>query len=289
MSHQVFISYSDSESDRQVADMICSALEEANIHCWIAHRDIPPGYRWGDLMFDAVEKSEVVVLVLSANTEKSQWVTDELTLAMDKNKKIIPFLIEKISPKRGILKALKVRSQWINAYTSPFQDSVDLLVNSVRKDLEIEKEKTKGLITTEEIVVETSIFKILVRRKSTWILTFLITASFLTIIGLWKKGGIPPDIGEKGSTGVTQNHLLNELQSEVLIEKIKNAKAYYDSGNLEGENQALYLYREVINALSQKARQALNQVLLKEAENDFKNRHYTHALRKYKALFEEFY
>jgi hypothetical protein len=287
MKHQVFISYS--ELDHQVADMICAALESASIRCWIAHRDVPPGHRWGDLIFDALEQSEVFILILSANTEKSPWVTDELTLAMDKNKKIIPFQIEKISPKRGIVKALKVRSQWINAYTKPRQDAVNHLVRTVSKDLAVEKEKAANPIPTKVVVDETSIFKILVRRKITWVITFLIIALLLTITGLWKKGDIVSGSGGKISHAVTENELLKELESKGLMEKLKNAKAYHDAGNPESEYEALKLYREVINLLTPKARQALNQELINEAEQDFKNRHYTPALRKYKAVFARFY
>lgn len=288
MNHQVFISYT--ESDINIANMICSALEKANIRCWIAPRDIPPGHRWGDLMFNAVEQSQILVLVLSAKTEESQWVIDELTLAMSKNKKIIPFQIEKFSPQRGIISGLEVRCQWINAYTQPLQDAIDHLVNSVRNDLDIEKEKKRVRNITEKIAIETSKFKNILRRKEIrWLFIIFIIALLLTITGFWKKGDIPHDIKGNVSSTVTENQLLMELQSKGLIEKIKNAKAFYDSGNTEGENQALNLYREVIKSLSQKARLTLNQALVTEADNDFKNKHYTHAVRKYKAVFEEYY
>jgi hypothetical protein len=51
--HQVFISYANEKgdnnntgSDRQIADMICSALESENIRGWIDYRDIMPGEKW---------------------------------------------------------------------------------------------------------------------------------------------------------------------------------------------------------------------------------------------------
>lgn len=86
-----------------------------------------------------------------------------------------------------------------------------------------------------------------------------------------------------------EEELLKELRSKDLLEKIKDAKAYSEAGNIDGRNQALKLYREVIKALSQKARQALNQELLKEAEKAFKKEHNAHAVSNYRALFEEVY
>jgi hypothetical protein len=75
-AHQVFISYASDKikstiSDRQVADQICTALESQGIGCWIAPRDILPGDDWMDAIIDAVDHTKIIVLVFSANTEKS--------------------------------------------------------------------------------------------------------------------------------------------------------------------------------------------------------------------------
>ena len=41
MEHEVFISYSSKNKNAAVA--ICHILEENEIKCWMAPRDIPPG------------------------------------------------------------------------------------------------------------------------------------------------------------------------------------------------------------------------------------------------------
>ncbi|NIM16445.1 MAG: SUMF1/EgtB/PvdO family nonheme iron enzyme [Candidatus Aminicenantes bacterium] len=150
MEHQVFISYATDKGDstgskeRQAADMICSRLESEGIRCWIAPRDILPGDDWLDSIIDAVEKSEVVVLVFSANANHSQWVKDEIKLALDKNIKIIPFRIDDVSPQGG-LRILKVRCQWLDAYTPPLDKHIEQLVTVVCQYLGIEPKKaTKG-------------------------------------------------------------------------------------------------------------------------------------------------
>jgi hypothetical protein len=84
---QVFFSYASENDnsnshDRQVAGRICSALESHGIRCRIAHRGILPGDDWMDDIIDAVDQAEIIVLVFSANTEKSQWVKDEVKLAL---------------------------------------------------------------------------------------------------------------------------------------------------------------------------------------------------------------
>lgn len=141
-THQVFISYaSDNKnyaaSDRKVADQICSALESQNIRCWIAHRNILPGDEWLNAIIDAVEKSKIIILVFSANTEQSQWVKDEITLALKQKIKIIPFRIENVSPRQS-LRILDVRCQWMDAFTPPLEKHIESLVKIVSRHLGLE-------------------------------------------------------------------------------------------------------------------------------------------------------
>ncbi|MGD2088398.1 MAG: SUMF1/EgtB/PvdO family nonheme iron enzyme [Candidatus Aminicenantes bacterium] len=147
--HQVFISYSDEKtdktgSDRKIADMICSALESENIRCWIDHRDIMPGEKWVNAIFNAVEQSKIMVLVFSENANQSQWVEDEITYALDEKIRIIPFRVENVTPK-GALRVLRVRSQWIDAQQPPQQEDLNRLVRAVRTYLEKEMEKPGDL------------------------------------------------------------------------------------------------------------------------------------------------
>jgi hypothetical protein len=132
---QVFISYSNkknksTEDDRHVADMLYNTLKSQGINCFIAHKEIIPGEDWLDRLYDAIEQSKVMVLVVSSNTHESKYVKDEILFARDKEIKIIPFCIEKV-PVEGFLRMLKVRCQWIDAYTQPLEKHVDRLVEAV--------------------------------------------------------------------------------------------------------------------------------------------------------------
>jgi formylglycine-generating enzyme required for sulfatase activity len=152
-AHQVFISYASDKiksttSDRQVANQICSALESKGIGCWIAHRDILPGDEWLNAIIDAVQGSKLIVLVFSANTEESDWVKDEVKIALDKKIKIIPIRIEDVSPQEA-LRILKFRCQWMDAFTPPLGKHIESLVKIVSRHLGLEpvipvkKEKLK--------------------------------------------------------------------------------------------------------------------------------------------------
>jgi formylglycine-generating enzyme required for sulfatase activity len=138
-THQVFISYASENidsitSDRQVADQICSALESQGIRCWIAHRNILPGNEWLNAIIDAVDQSKIIVLVFSAITEQSQWVKDEITLALNRKIKIIPFRLENVSPQQS-LRILDVRCQWMDAFSPPLKKHIENLVKIVSRHL----------------------------------------------------------------------------------------------------------------------------------------------------------
>lgn len=135
MTQQVFISYSrKNNADRQVADMIYDSLKAKEIRCWAAHRDILPGEEWLNSIFDAIEVAKVVIVIFSANTEESGWVQDEIKFALEKKIKVIPFRIENVEPK-GTLRLLKMRCQWMDAYTPPLKKHLNRLVEVVCQHL----------------------------------------------------------------------------------------------------------------------------------------------------------
>ena len=55
MLHDVFISYSS--RDKVIADAVCHFLEQGGIKCWIAPRDIAPGFDYADMIEDACREA----------------------------------------------------------------------------------------------------------------------------------------------------------------------------------------------------------------------------------------
>jgi len=174
-SHQVFISYASENiysttSDRQVADQICSELESQGIGCWIAHRDILPGDDWMSAIIDAVDQAKIIILVFSANTEKSKWVKDEIGLALDEDKTIIPFRIQEVYPQRE-LKLLKVRCQWMHAFTPPLEKHIENLAKIVSRHLGLEsaipikKEKINKQPGADQIIPAAKEIKAVIENK----------------------------------------------------------------------------------------------------------------------------
>ncbi|QRN82080.1 TIR domain-containing protein [Chloroflexota bacterium] len=128
MTHDVFISYS--HTDQAVANAIVASLEGEGIRCWIAPRDVTPGQTWGEAIVDAIEASQIMVMVLSDNSNHSRQVLREVERATAKEVIIIPFRIENIDP-TGAMAYFLSAEHWLDALTPPLEKHINKLVRTV--------------------------------------------------------------------------------------------------------------------------------------------------------------
>lgn len=149
MNHDVFISYSS--YDKQIADAICSKLENSNIRCWIAPRDILGGMEYGEAIIDAIGDCSIIVLVFSANANNSIFVRKEIERALSKGKIIIPFRIENILPTKAMEFALG-NTHWLDAMTPPLESHITTLVITIHRLLNTEESILVPIKTDKEIL-----------------------------------------------------------------------------------------------------------------------------------------
>lgn len=90
--HQIFISYSSANVDK--AMKVCQAVEASGHPCWIAPRNEQAGLSYGLQITNAIKQAQVAVLVFSAEANKSQHVLNEVGIAFDQGKKIIPLMLD---------------------------------------------------------------------------------------------------------------------------------------------------------------------------------------------------
>lgn len=130
MKHDVFISYSS--LDKQIADAICSRVENSKIRCWIAPRDILGGIEYGEAIIDAIANCTIFVLVFSTNANNSIFVRKEVERAISKGKILIPFRIENILPTKAMEFALS-NTHWLDAMTPPMESHINALINTINR------------------------------------------------------------------------------------------------------------------------------------------------------------
>lgn len=94
----VFLSYA--KEDEQAVHAIRSALSTAGIGYWTPEKDIHPGDSIVSRIEEGIESADRVLIVLSPQSSKSEWVNREIALALAQSfeahgKRIIPVLLDK--------------------------------------------------------------------------------------------------------------------------------------------------------------------------------------------------
>lgn len=89
---QIFISYA--HSDRDFATRLVEDLSDYDLKIWQDIRNIPSGANWDLEVQKGLDTSDVMLVLLSPASAVSQNVADEWSYYIDKNKLILPVLIE---------------------------------------------------------------------------------------------------------------------------------------------------------------------------------------------------
>jgi hypothetical protein len=132
MTHDVFISYSS--KDKTVADAVCAKLEQQKIRCWIAPRDILPGQNFAKSIIDAIDASQVFVLIWSGNANSSKHILNEINQAFDQGLPIIPFRIQDVQP-TSEMRYYFGRTHWLDALTPPLENHIVTLAATILANL----------------------------------------------------------------------------------------------------------------------------------------------------------
>ncbi len=92
----VFISYS--RRDIAFARLIREALQENQVDTWIDWDRIPIGEPWWREITEAIEGANVFMLIISRSSLGSQVCRKEIDLALQNHKRIVPILVDELTP-----------------------------------------------------------------------------------------------------------------------------------------------------------------------------------------------
>jgi hypothetical protein len=124
-----FVSYAS--PDRDAAFRIVEFLESHGVSCWVAPRDVSPGMEYGEAIIRGIEDSRVLVLILSEESNNSQFVRKEVERAVSKVKPVLPVRIREVAPS-GSLEFFIASAQWIDAFKTPMESQLTPLVQAIR-------------------------------------------------------------------------------------------------------------------------------------------------------------
>ena len=78
----MYIFISHSSSDYKVAEEVCNLLEQEGHKCFLAPRDIRSGYEYAEEIMNGIEKSDVMLLLMSKEANQSPHVLREVERAL---------------------------------------------------------------------------------------------------------------------------------------------------------------------------------------------------------------
>lgn len=88
----IFVSYSS--KDRPFAINLAKELNSLGANVWIDQLGIKLGENWDNAIENALDNSNTLMLLLSPTSVESQNVQDEVSIAIQENKKLVPILIK---------------------------------------------------------------------------------------------------------------------------------------------------------------------------------------------------
>jgi hypothetical protein len=89
---QYFLSYS--RADQDIALKFARDLKAAGADIWVDQIDIQPSERWDRSVEAGLRESAGIVLMMSPRSVASENVLDEISVALDAGKQVIPVLIQ---------------------------------------------------------------------------------------------------------------------------------------------------------------------------------------------------
>ena len=100
------------------------------VTCWMAPRDIAAGESYGKAIVQAIGSCQILVVLLSEASNRSNHVASEIELAFSASKTIIPFCLDAVLPGEELQYFLS-RSQRLHAYDAPRADAIGRLTADV--------------------------------------------------------------------------------------------------------------------------------------------------------------
>lgn len=145
----VFICHRTDRPDQDIADAICTRLEERGLRCWIAPRNILAGSQnYERDILKGVENSRVFLLVSSFKSIYSQDCEMELKAAVLDDKALYSYKIDD-TPYDGVFEKALDKVQWLDASDDPYAHLEQLVIDI--KGILAEDEREKAMLEEKRL------------------------------------------------------------------------------------------------------------------------------------------
>src|SRR5262245_38468565 len=125
---QIFISYS--RMDREFVDVLIGQVENRGFDVWVDRKDIGGGKEWRAAISQAISECSFFMLVLSPNSVDSRKVTQEVSLADEQGRKIIPIRYQQCEIPHELNLQL-AGLQWIDFVENSYEEAIEQLFRAL--------------------------------------------------------------------------------------------------------------------------------------------------------------
>ena len=132
-TESIFVSYSS--KDRPFAVGLVKELQKLGANIWIDQLGIGLGENWDNAIEEALEESETLILILSPTSVDSQNVQDEVSIAINTDKKFVPILI----------KECNLPMRWKRRQYADLLNNPEKAIGDILKFLGLEQKATEDL------------------------------------------------------------------------------------------------------------------------------------------------
>lgn len=146
---QAFISYA--RSDEEEARRLGAELEARGVNVPRLDRLVPPGESWAAQLQQAISESDVFFVLVSPESEKSQWLATETAIALSQSAqgrtRVVPVLLDRRARPTGLLQSIQGIELFDRERSS---HQIDALIRSI----EYEREHPRGPSSTPDLEVQ---------------------------------------------------------------------------------------------------------------------------------------
>ncbi|ACK66704.1 putative signal transduction protein with Nacht domain [Rippkaea orientalis PCC 8801] len=150
--YDVFISYS--RRDKEFVRLLWEKLLEANYTVWVDWQDIPPAEDWRQEIYQGIEASHNFLFIISSHSLTSVFCQEELTYAINHNKRLIAIIIQE--PQNEDINPDLAKINWIfcsgcnGQECDNFKQSFQQLLQALETDFNYVKYHTRLLMRAKE-------------------------------------------------------------------------------------------------------------------------------------------
>jgi WD40 repeat protein len=149
----IFVSYS--RKDRKFVEALCARLRVAGLNLWVDWENIPVAADWRQEIQEGIEKAHTFLLVISPDSIASPYCQDEVTRAVNNNKRIIAVVWKRNYDRERFnhVPALATIKRYNWLYCDTFEKigtTVSNLIRAVNTDLDYVKAHTRLLLQAIE-------------------------------------------------------------------------------------------------------------------------------------------